>query len=119
MRERLQTLFAKWRSLTEIEALTERDLTDIGLNRAQIEDFVRMPADTTARMARMAAIFGLTVEDLKRDHGAWLDRVQTCGHCGERRRCSQVLEQADAASPAQAGFCPNAADYAALSEGRS
>ncbi|MDR0808264.1 MAG: DUF1127 domain-containing protein [Gemmobacter sp.] len=112
MRERLQAVFARWRSLNEIAALSGRDLHDMGMTRHQAEDFARMPADTTARLVKMAAIFGLTEAELQAEHNAWLEMVQTCGHCGVRRECAGVLGHAETAHPDECGFCPNAAEYA-------
>ena len=116
MRERLQAIFARWRNLTEIEALSERDLNDIGMSRAEIVDFVQMPADSPRRLAAMAAIFGLTESELRSEHESYLDLLRTCGHCGARRACSNTLARAEQAQPSSCGFCPNAAEYAARAE---
>lgn len=113
MRERLQSVFARWRSLKEIEALSERDLSDIGLSRAEVIDFVQMPVDSPRRLAAMAEIFGLTEAELRAEHEAYLDLLRNCGHCGARRACSETLAHANQARPADCGFCPNAAEYAA------
>lgn len=113
MRERLQAMFARWRSLNEIAALSERDLDDMGMTRDQVQDFAQMPADTTARLVKMASIFGLTEAELRAEYGAWLDLVQTCGHCGVRRECDGVLDHAATAHAGECGFCPNSAEYAA------
>ena len=37
MFERFKTALQRWRDLTEVSALTDRELDDIGLNRGDIE----------------------------------------------------------------------------------
>jgi uncharacterized protein YjiS (DUF1127 family) len=81
MRDRLLALFARWRALQEIEAMSDRDLADLGMTRDQILDFASAPADTEQRMAAMARIFGLSMDELRREYATYLDMVQTCGHC--------------------------------------
>lgn len=112
MRERLLALFARWRALQEIGAMSERDLADLGMTRDQILDFASVPADTEQRMATMAGIFGLSLDEVRREYATYLDMVQTCGHCGARRQCADTLAHADESRPEDCGFCPNARDYA-------
>jgi hypothetical protein len=112
MRDRLLALFARWRALQEIEVMSERDLADLGMTRDQILDFASAPADTEQRMAAMARIFGLSMDELRREYATYLDMVQTCGHCSARRQCSDTLAHAAQAHPEDCGFCPNARDYA-------
>lgn len=112
MRERLNMFFTRWRALKEIDAMSDRDLADLGMSREQIVDFAMMPADTEQRMRTMAGIFGLTPHEMRREYDAYLHMVQTCGHCGVRRQCSETLAHADQAEPADCGFCPNARDFA-------
>ena len=41
MFERFKTALQRWRDLTEVSALTDRELDDIGISRDQLEQFVR------------------------------------------------------------------------------
>ena len=107
MFQRIKALVDHWHQLNEVESMTDRDLDDLGMTRDQVEAFVRMPPDVPDRVAAMAAIFGLTETQIKADHDAYVDLLQTCGHCRERGACALVLERGDLSRPADAGFCKN------------
>lgn len=107
MFQRIKTLVDHWHELREVESLTDRDLDDLGMTREQVEAFVRMPNDVPDRVAAMARIFGLTDEELKANHEAYMDLLHTCSHCKARRACSVVLERAEFATPQDVGFCMN------------
>lgn len=114
MLERLRELSARWREIKEVGALSDRDLDDLGMSRAQVEAFVRMPRDTADRMAYMAANFGITEDDLKADYAAYLELLGTCGHCQDRAACAVVLAKGDLARPSDCAFCPNASAFAGM-----
>jgi hypothetical protein len=114
MLERIRDFMLRWRELQEIEALTDRDLDDLGMTRDQVETFARMPRDTASRMAAMAALFGIPAADLKRDHALYQEMLCTCGTCSDRAACALVLERGELARPSDCAFCPNAASFAAL-----
>jgi uncharacterized protein YjiS (DUF1127 family) len=112
MLERLWAIFDYWHELKEVAALSDRDLDDLGMTRSQMESFARMPRDVPERMKHMAEIFGLTEAEIKRHYGEYLDMVETCAHCGSRRNCTHVLENAETTAPEDCGFCPNSDLYA-------
>ena len=56
MLARIRALIDRWQQLKTLDALTDRDLADLGMSRAQVEAFIRMPPDVPDRVARMAAI---------------------------------------------------------------
>jgi len=114
MMERFRNFLLKWRELKEIEALTDRDLDDLGMTREQVQAFARMPVDTAERMATMARLFGVTAEELKRDYGQYLDMLCTCGTCRDRAACALVLDKGELARPSDCAFCPNASTFAAM-----
>lgn len=114
MFERLRTALQRWHDLKEVSALSDRDLDDIGISRDQLEQWVRMPADVPDRVVAMAAIFGLTEEELRRDEALWRDLVCTCGQCHDRGACALVLERGDLSRPRDCGFCLNAATFHGL-----
>ena len=114
MLERLKELAARWRDIKEIDALTDRDLHDLGMSRAQIEAFARMPRDTAERMAHMAANFGITEAELKADYSLYLELMGTCGNCHDRASCALVLSKGDLARPSDCAFCPNAGAFAGM-----
>ncbi|MBL4929836.1 DUF1127 domain-containing protein [Fuscibacter oryzae] len=111
MFERIKALIHRWDEIREVDAMSDRDLDDIGLSRAQLEEFVRMPHDLDKRVTAMAAIFGVDETALRQDHGHLIDMLHTCGHCEHRGACALVLERGELSRPRDAGFCPNAADF--------
>lgn len=111
MFERIKSLITRWQELKEIDALTERDLADLGMSRAQVEAFARMPHDVPDRVTAMASIFGLSEDEVRADHGRWLELLETCGHCDAREACRRVLDRAELSGPHDCAFCLNAGAF--------
>lgn len=116
MFDRIRTLIHRLHEVTEADALSDRDLDDLGLSRDQLLAFLRMPQDITERVTAMAAIFGVPEADLKHDHPQWIDLLTTCGHCADRGACRKVLDKGTAARAEEAGFCGNRAVFADLAQ---
>ena len=114
MLERIRALVDRWRELKEIDALTDRDLDDLGMTRAQVTAFARMPHDAPDRMAAMAANFGISAENLRANHAQYLELLGTCGSCRDRATCALVLAKKALVRPSDCAFCPNAHDFAAM-----
>ncbi len=108
MFDRIKTLIERWNEVREVEALSQRDLADLGMSRSQVEAFVRMPHDVPDRVVAMARIFGLDENDVKANHAEWLELLQTCGTCKERGACSFVLDRSHLSHPQDCSFCLNA-----------
>lgn len=115
MFDRIRTLIHRLHEVTEANALSDRDLHDLGISRDQLLGFLRMPQDITERVTAMAAIFGVPQDDLKRNYPQWIDLLATCGHCADRGACRKVLDKGAAARPEEASFCGNRAVFADLS----
>jgi Family of unknown function (DUF6455) len=113
MLERIRTLLDHLREVKEANALSDRDLDDLGMSRAQLLDFIDMPRDISDRVSAMAAIFGVPEADLKRNHAEWLDLLTTCGKCHERSVCAHALAHASEIAPSDCGFCGNHAAFEA------
>lgn len=107
MFNRIKALIERWNEVREVDALTDRDLDDLGLTRVQVESFVRMPHDVPDRVLAMAAIFGLHEDEVKANHGEWLELLETCGGCQDRGACALVLERGELSRPADCHFCLN------------
>lgn len=112
MFERLRRLWARSADLDAVAALNARELADLGLSRDQALNLVRLPDEVPDRVVAMGAIFGLSEDELTRDRGQWEELLVTCGRCRETLACRHLLEVAQMAGPAQAGFCPNAERFA-------
>lgn len=65
MFNRIKTLIQRWNEVRAVSAFSDRDLADLGLSRAQLEAFVRMPDDVPDRVLAMAATFGLSETEVK------------------------------------------------------
>jgi hypothetical protein len=114
MFDRIRSILRRIEEIREVDAMSESDLADLGLTRGQLHDFLRMPRDIEGRVTAMAAIFGLTEDQLKQDHGEWVDLLSTCGHCTDRAACAAVLAEGGSAHPADASFCANHQAFAGL-----
>jgi hypothetical protein len=114
MFDRIRSILHRIEEIREVDEMSDHDLADLGLTRGQLYDFLRMPRDLDARVTAMAAIFGLTGDQLKHDHGIWVDLLSTCGHCTDRAACSALLAEVGSAKSADAHFCPNHDAFAGL-----
>jgi len=114
MFDRIKTLLERWHEIREVEALSDRDISDLGLTRDQLAHFVRMPADVEDRVTHMAAVFGLSADEVKASHAQWVELLEVCGSCTHREACAHQLAKGSEAHPADCGFCRNRATFAAL-----
>lgn len=116
MYDRIKALISRWHAVQEVNQLSDMELDDLGMTRAQVLRFVRMPHDVPDRVAAMAQIFGIPEADVKANHGRYMDLLDTCGTCGHRSACKMVLKQGDSARATDVGFCPNAPEYRSMAE---
>ena len=114
MLDRIRALITRLHEVQEVYALSDRDLSDLGMTRDQVLAFAHMPRDITTRVTAMGAIFGLSETELKRDHGLWVEILSTCGHCRDRGACAKLLAKSDDAQPGDATFCANRGAFADL-----
>lgn len=114
MFDRIRALISRLHDVQEVNALSDRDLGDLGMTRDQVLAFVRMPRDITTRVSAMGAIFGLSETELKRDHALWVEILSICGHCGDRGACTKLLAKGEQAQPGEATFCGNRETFANL-----
>ncbi|MFZ1467734.1 MAG: hypothetical protein WAT09_02030 [Paracoccaceae bacterium] len=114
MFDRIKTLLSRWHEISEVDALTDREVADLSMTRSQLRAFAKMPPDVDQRVAAMGTIFGVPEADLKRDHFQWVDLLSTCGRCADRVACGHALANGDITKAADAGFCPNRGTFALL-----
>jgi len=108
MLTRIRRLFGRWQQLGCAQALTDRELHDLGMTRAQIMSFVTMPAEVPDRLGRMAALFGIPEDELQSNRAEYLELLQTCACCSVSGPCARLLARGPDALTEHAGFCPNA-----------
>lgn len=114
MFEKIKALHQRRMNFREVANLSNRELDDLGMSRAQIEAFVGMPQDVPDRVTAMARIFGLSDAEIKAEHVQYVDLLSTCGGCKDRKACKSVLSLGDQARPEDAAFCLNATSFAEL-----
>ena len=96
-----------------LHRLTDLELKDAGLSRADFMTALAAPADTRQRMLSMAAAYGLPGVALDNEHWRALDIARACGQCGERAKCRRWLTGLEQ-NYDPATFCPNAEHYKEL-----
>lgn len=94
--------------------LTDREIADMGLDRAEALALIDGPADIPDRVADMASVFGLPPDAVQRSRDVALDIFQTCANCPDRDACARGLAGDAAARAAAAADCPNRATFQAL-----
>lgn len=114
MFDRIRALIDRLHEVQEVNALSNRDLDDLGMSREQVLGFLRMPRDVSERVTAMGRIFGVSEVELKRDHAQWVDLLTVCGHCADRASCAHVLAKGASAQPSEAVFCGNRATFTDL-----
>lgn len=97
---------ARRRDLKEIAALDDNDLTDIGLSREDLTHLAMTDPAVFARMDRMAALHGLTPDDVQADRPEFATLARTCEDCAAKGRCDDTLAR-HTIRLGDTGFCPN------------
>lgn len=115
MFDRIRAMRDRARSVAEVQAMSDRDLADLGLGRDQAMKLAAAPEDTVDRMERMAAIFAVDGDLLHRDHGTMMALAETCADCRARDTCATTLALEEAfpgsVAASECSFCANADDY--------
>lgn len=110
--------WTRQQDLTEIAALSDSELADIGASRTELLKIVEMPDEVPARMAAMARVFGVDEARLTANRAEYVEDLMTCADCRAVVRCRQERARGDAADPARCTFCKNAGHFAALARAR-
>src|SRR5690625_4306835 len=100
-----------------IARMGERELAGIGFTASDLRGMIRLPADIRDRMEAMAAVHGVSPEQIDAERWRAFDMIQVCGHCPHRRACAAALADPEV-TPERCGFCPNAASYRELARAR-
>ncbi|WP_171170459.1 DUF1127 domain-containing protein [Ruegeria sp. HKCCA0370] len=96
------------------ENLSDRELSDLGLSRADLAMLRSGAPQARERILTMAGQFGLTEADLNAHPELGLELAEKCGHCLQAETCRDAI-RAGARLPQ--GKCPNAGIYRALLDG--
>ncbi len=113
----IRDVLACRRAVREVDALSERDLGELGLSRSEARSFARVSPEVTARVAGMASVYGLGAADIQRDIPAYRELVAACATCRRGEDCRDRLRDADQLAPGDVAFCPNAPTFRRLAFG--
>jgi hypothetical protein len=113
----IRDVLACRRAVREVDALSVRDLNELGLSRDEARTFARTSCEVTARVAGMASVYGLEADDIQRDAPAYRELVAACATCSRVGECRDRLKDAPHLTPDDVVFCPNAKVYAAKAGG--
>ena len=118
---KLMDRMARRKRLSTAQNMTDRDLSDLGVTRAQLLNFVKMPDDVLDRMGKMADVFGADLRKIQNHRESYLDAVEACHSCDAQKICRKTLAAQGPNRPKSEDidFCPNAALYAASVQKRS
>lgn len=113
--KRLRRMLNQNRDRQFLLALDSSQQSDVGISSTDLQSMASCPSDTRARMEAMARAHGLAPDVLSREHWREVDMARACGHCGQRRVCSNWLagKRGDLAA---GDFCPNAPQFAELAK---
>jgi uncharacterized protein YjiS (DUF1127 family) len=99
----------------ELNALDDRQLSDLGITREQIPVMVGAYPESPQLLTSMLARLGITEEAIARDPGLRSQLARTCSLCFVRQECKRYLKlPVDASPDGYRTFCPNAAQLDVL-----
>lgn len=105
---RLRNFFAR----PGAEAVSDRDLSDMGLSRMDLRILQSGLPGARQRVEAMAAQFGLTPADIDADRGTALEVAEACAQCGQAKACMRAMRDD---TPLPESGCPNVSTYRAMS----
>ncbi len=114
---KLRDFLAQERTRAEIEAMSDVEVADIGLDRSDLYNFAAARPQMRMQMLRMAEQFGLSEEDVTRPRWRALECVHKCRTCSQPEACFRYLAGMGDGSFGQAD-CPNAESYSEIAAGK-
>jgi Domain of unknown function (DUF1127). len=118
MMERFLRMFRLSRDLHDIEAMSDAELADLGVSRAEALALAALPDDVPTRVTEMAKVFGIASEELLADRRLWHELLHSCSQCHDLATCHRFMARAEPEEPvdrASLGFCPNRHTFDSLS----
>ena len=115
---KLRDFLIQERSRAEIDAMTDKEVSDLGLDRSDLYSFAAARPQMRMQMLRMAEKFGLEEEDVSRPRWRALETVHACRTCTRPEACFGYLTGHGDGSFGPAD-CPNAAAYAEIAAAKT
>jgi hypothetical protein len=114
MMERFLRAFRLSRDLGDIEAMSDADLADLGLTRAQAVALNALPDDVPARVLAMGRVFGLDDAALLADPERWHQMLDRCNRCADLPACHRFMALEEPGAAGDVDFCANAENLAEM-----
>ena len=115
---KLRDFLMRERTRAEIEAMSDREVADIGLDRSDLMSFAAARPQMRMQMLKMAEEFGLAEEDVSRPRWRALECVHACRTCRQPEACFRYLTgMGDGTFGPQ--DCPNAKTYEDIAAGKA
>lgn len=104
----------KWAARRNLSVLTLADAADFGVTGAELTAAADQRADVFERVTRMSEVYGAGPALKTAGRYALFEMARTCDRCPHERDCARKLYGRLRPRVKDVDFCPNAADYAAL-----
>ncbi|MCW1931790.1 DUF6455 family protein [Pararhodobacter zhoushanensis] len=114
MKERFLKMFRRSRDLNAIAEMSEADLADMGVSRAQAQALAAVEDSVPVRLAEMARSQHVPETVLARDRDSWHELVHRCAECHDVPACERYLAREEGMDAESVAFCPNMAMFNAL-----
>ena len=88
---KLRDFLIQERSRAEIDAMSDKEVSDLGLDRADLHSFAAARPQLRMQMLRMAETFGLDEADVTRPRWRALEVVHACRTCTRPEACMGYL----------------------------
>ena len=114
---KLRDFLSRERTRAEIEAMSDREVADIGLDRSDLYSFAATRPQMRMQMLRMAEKFGLAEEEVSRPRWRALECVHTCRTCSQPNACFRYLTGGGDGTFGP-DDCPNSDAYREIAEAK-
>ncbi|MEX0286020.1 MAG: DUF6455 family protein [Paracoccaceae bacterium] len=115
---KLMEFLSTERTGAEINAMSDREIAEIGLDRVELRGIAAMRPQMRTQMLRMAERFGLDEGDITRPRWRALECVHACRTCSQSEACHRFLTGLEDGA---FGYddCPNAPRYSEIAAERA
>ena len=114
MKDRFLKMFRRSRDLNTIAEMSDAQLADMGVSRAQALALAAVEDSVPVRLTKMARAQHVPDAVLGKDRDSWHELVHRCADCHDVPACERYLARDEGMDDAVVAFCPNMAMFNAL-----